>query len=58
MNKKILGVFGSLLVVAILALPMSAAYATKPEKMFLHEVSEGPVEGMYIKSLAHGTLVF
>jgi hypothetical protein len=30
MNKKILGVFASLLVVAILALPMSSAYATPP----------------------------
>jgi len=31
MNKKILGVFGSLLVVAMLALSIYAAYATKPE---------------------------
>ncbi len=30
MNKKVLGVFVSLLVVGMLALPMSAAYATKP----------------------------
>lgn len=29
MNKKILGVFGSLLVVAMLAVPISAVYATK-----------------------------
>ena len=31
MNKKILGVFISLLAVAMLAVPMSVAYATKPE---------------------------
>lgn len=31
MNKKILGIFGSLLVVAMLALPMSVVFATKPE---------------------------
>ena len=31
MNKKVLGVFVSLLAVVMLALPMSAAYATKPE---------------------------
>ena len=31
MNKKILGVFVSLLAVVMLALPMSVAYATKPE---------------------------
>ena len=31
MNKKILGVFVSLLVVAMLTLPMSAVFGTKPE---------------------------
>jgi hypothetical protein len=35
MNKKVLGVFGSLLVVAMLALPMSTVSATKPETMTL-----------------------
>ena len=33
MNKKALGVFVSLLVVAMLALPMSVAYATKPTEV-------------------------
>jgi len=33
MNKKIIGVLGSLLVVVMLALPMSAAYATKPTQV-------------------------
>ena len=44
-SKKILGVFTSLLVVAMLALPMSATYATKPT----------PVSGTFY-SVPNGTI--
>jgi hypothetical protein len=41
MNKKILGVFSSLLVVAILALLMSSAYATPPTPVKFTMVVDG-----------------